>query len=65
MLGGNSGTVQKFATEIYYDWLFVLMDTDMYLIPKTEIKDIKNCITLGEKYNKFKIGSAAGVGVPQ
>lgn len=58
VLGGNSkqNYVHKKGDEIVYDILFVVCDNDdIYLIPKNNIKQYKNSISLGEQYIKFKI----------
>lgn len=58
VLGGNSkqNYVHKKGDEIVYDILFVVCDNDdIYLIPKNNIKQYKNSISLGEQYIQFKV----------
>lgn len=46
----------KTANTLDYDLLYVLCDNcDTYLIPKKDIKNLKNCLTLGKRYQKYKI----------
>ena len=48
----------KAANTLDYDLLYVLCDNcDTYLIPKKDLKNIKNCLTLGKKYQKYKLTS--------
>ena len=56
--GGNSkhNYIHKTADQICYDLLFVLTgDGAEYIIPKEDIKSIRSSITLGTKYNKYKV----------
>ena len=56
--GGNSKSnfVHKHADEIDYDLLFILTDDGTkYLIPKEVIAGIKAEITLGSKYELYKL----------
>tara|TARA_B100002019_G_C20696068_1_gene323403 strand:+ start:90 stop:473 length:384 start_codon:yes stop_codon:yes gene_type:complete len=60
IMGGNSGTVQKFGNEVVYDILFAVCDSgEKFEIPKEEFRKHKNSLSLlCGKYDQFKIGEA-------
>ena len=56
--GGNSkkNSIHKYANEIHYDLLFVLVDNgSRYLIPKIDIAHIRNSIKLGKLYESYQV----------
>jgi hypothetical protein len=58
MTGGNSKVnyIHKKGNELVYDYLYILADNgDSWFIPKSAIKNLVSGITLGIKYDEYKI----------
>lgn len=58
VLGGNSkmNYVHKTNSQIDYDFLFAVCGNGrMFLIPKKEIQNVENCISLGDVRKQFEI----------
>lgn len=46
----------KMGNEVTYDILYILCDNqDRYVIPKKDLQNLKNSLTLGKRYQKYKL----------
>jgi hypothetical protein len=54
--GGTSGKIYARVCDSEVDYIFILTDSgDTYNIPWIDVENLRNCITLGDKYLKYKV----------
>lgn len=56
--GGNAkgNKTHKLGTDMEYDYIFIYLENGCtYLIPKSEVSEVKSQLTMGKKYEKFKV----------